>query len=65
MTLGDLVRVLGPSNLGPQGLGLITSNETMSRWGKKKIHVYYEVMIDQDVIVVHENFLELIEKAIY
>jgi len=63
--LGDLVRILGLGNLEPQGVGVITSNETTTRWGKEKTHVYCEAMVNNDVIVVHEDYLELIEKAVY
>ena len=62
MSLGDLVQIMGPADLNPCGVGIITSSEPMTRMGSNKMHLYYEVMIADDVVVVCEDYLKIIEK---
>ena len=61
MKPGDLVEVLGPKELNPRGVGVITS-EPMTRLGQHyTIYHYYDVMIGNEIVTVKEDFLRIVK----
>ena len=61
MKMGDLVEVLGPTELNPRGLGIITSKEPRTRLGQhRQICRFYDVMINDGIIVVKEDYIRIV-----